>query len=142
MSIQIKIQKINGAETPAYAHEGDAGADLRSTIDYELKPSEIKAIPTGLMMAIPLGYVGLMWDKSGLAVNHGIHNLAGVIDSGYRGEIRVVLINSGKETFHIKKRMKISQILIQEILKTEFKEVESLDETSRGINGFGSTGMH
>ena len=93
-------------------------------------------------MAIPLGYVGLIWDRSGLAAKHSLHTMAGVIDSGYRGEVGVVMINLGKDEFVVEKGMRIAQIIIQPCLNVDVAEVESLDDdTDRGAGGFGSTGV-
>jgi dUTP pyrophosphatase len=141
--VEINIVKMDPSmTTPYYAQEGDAGIDLRSSIDYSLKPNETFAVPTGIKMAIPEGYVGLVWDKSGNAAKNSIKTMAGVIDSGYRGEIKIVMINLGREDFKITKDMKIAQILIQPVVKAELKEAEALDETARNEKGFGSTGTH
>jgi dUTP pyrophosphatase len=141
--VELKITKMESSLTaPHYAHEGDAGIDLRSSVEYVLKPNETFAVPTGIKMAIPNNYVGLVWDKSGYAAKNSIKTMAGVIDSGYRGEIKVVMINLGKEDFKIAKDMKIAQMLIQPIVRAEIKEVSSLDDTTRGEAGFGSTGKH
>ena len=103
----IKIQKIDSeAIIPNYANKDDAGLDFYSVEDVALKPMERKAIRTGVKMEIPEGYVGLVWDKSGLAVNNGIKTMAGVVDSGYRGEIKIVLINLSNQDFEIKKGQK------------------------------------
>jgi dUTP pyrophosphatase len=137
----LKIKKLDKtAKLPNYAHPGDAGLDLFSAENYILKPNERKAFKTGICMAIPKGYVGLVWDKSGLAAKHGIKTMAGVVDSGYRGEILVVLKNLGDELLIVEKNMKIAQMLIQPIESREVIEVKDLDETSRGVGGFGSTG--
>ena len=97
---------------------------------------------TGIAMAIPDGFVGLVWDKSGLAVKQGLHRLAGVIDSGYRGEIQVALINLGNEQIQIAKGQKIAQLLFQKVEHAQLEEVKDLDATARGASGFGSTGLH
>ncbi|MDI6845559.1 MAG: dUTP diphosphatase [Candidatus Saccharicenans sp.] len=129
------------ARIPAYSHTGDAGLDLFSCVHMTINPGETGVVPTGLQMAIPPGYVGLIWDKSGIALR-GVHRLAGVVDSGYRGEVRVVLTNLGKEPFEINPGMKIAQMLIQPVQSVEIVEVDSLDPTSRGEGGFGSTGLY
>ena len=142
MDIEVLIQRLcEDAIVPKYAHEGDAGVDLYSKGDYELKPGEQALISTGIKMAIPAGYVGLIWDKSGLAANNGIKTMAGVVDSGYRGEVMVVLRNHGKTDYKIGKNTKVAQMLIQPIISAMIKEVPSLDNTSRGEGGFGSTGV-
>ena len=141
--MQIKIKKLHeGAVIPNYAHEGDAGMDVYSVEETLLNPGETKTISTGISLEIPKGYVALVWDKSGLASKNSIHTFAGVIDSGYRGEIGVVIKNLGNEVFEISKDMKIAQILIQPVVSANLIEVDDLDETSRNQGGFGSTGKH
>lgn len=139
--MEIKIKKITPeAKAPAYAHPGDAGMDLFSCADMSLAPGETKPVPTGIQMAIPQGYVGLVWDKSGISLK-GVHRLAGVVDAGYRGEVRVVMVNLGTEPFEIKPGMKIAQMLIQPVEAPTIVESDTLDDTSRGAGGFGSTGL-
>lgn len=141
--MKLKILKINSeAKIPNYANEDDAGLDLYSAEDFVLKPGERRAVETGVKMEIPEGYVGLIWDKSGLALNDGIKTMAGVVDSGYRGEIKIVLINLSNQDFEIKKGQKIAQMLIQKIEHPEIEIVEFLSESGRGEGGFGSTGKH
>jgi dUTP pyrophosphatase len=141
--VDVSILKMHAdMTTPFYAHDSDAGIDLRSAIDADILPGETKLIPTGIKMAIPLGFVGLVWDKSGYAAKHSIHCLAGVIDSGYRGEIQIVVKNLGHERFEVKKDMKIAQILIQPIVHANLLLKDTLDETARGQGGFGSTGKN
>jgi len=142
-SMELKIQRLDKSLTlPCYARANDAGLDLRSREDMTLHPMEKLTVKTGIKVALPQGHVGLIWDKSGLSSKHGIHTLAGVVDEGYRGEIGVVLINLGKETFEIEKNMKIAQMVVQPVLQAQVSEVEELDETHRGDGGFGSTGLH
>jgi dUTP pyrophosphatase len=139
--MEIKIRKMTpNAKAPAYAHPGDAGMDLFSCVEMTLAPGETRPVPTGIQMAIPQGYVGLVWDKSGISIM-GVHRLAGVVDAGYRGEVRVVMVNLGTEPFEIKPGMKIAQMLIQPVEAPTIVESESLDDTSRGAGGFGSTGL-
>jgi len=139
----IKIKKLHPqAILPKYACANDAGMDFYSLENEIINPGERKLIPTGIAMAIPPGYVGLIWDKSGIASKHGIKTMGGVIDSGYRGEIRIVLHNLSNQPFPIEKGMKIAQMLIQPVEQKKIVEVEELDETSRGEGGFGSTGLH
>src|SRR3989338_10533535 len=97
MVLKIKIQQMNGMPLPQYSHKGDAGFDLYAAEVHNLNPMESKLVSTGIKIEIPEGYVGLIWDRSGLAAKHSLHNLAGVIDSHYRGEIKIVVINLGKE---------------------------------------------
>jgi len=137
----IKIKKLNAeAKIPCYAHEGDAGMDLFSCEDIILKPNERKWISTGISIALPEGYVSLVWDKSGIA-GKGLTTLGGVLDAGYRGEYKILILNISDQNYNIKKGEKIAQILIQKVEKAEIKEVEKLDKTSRGHGGFGSTGV-
>lgn len=139
--MKVFVKKIDDdVQLPNYAHQDDAAMDLRSNEEVELAPMEKKIIKTGIMMAIPEGHVGLIWDRSGLAAKYSITTMAGVIDAGYRGEIGVVLINLGKESFKIEKGERIAQMLIQPIVTAHIVEVENLDETTRGEGGFGSTG--
>jgi dUTP pyrophosphatase len=138
--MKLKVKKIQvDAKVPHYSHKGDAGLDLFSSVDSVLNKGEVKAVPTGIQVAIPEGHVGLIWDKSGISLK-GVHRLAGVIDSGYRGEVRVVMTNLGEKLFVVKRGMKIAQLLIQPVMDVEVVEVDELEETSRGQNGFGSTG--
>ncbi len=139
--MELKIRKIQDeARLPAYQHPADAGMDLYSVEETDLQPGRIKAVATGIQMAIPPGYVGLVWDKSGLSLS-GLHCLAGVVDAGYRGEIRVVLTNLSSETIHVDKGKKIAQMLIQPVCCPTITEVTTLDSTARGEGGFGSTGL-
>ena len=139
--IQIKIKKIKeNAIIPKYAHEGDAGMDLFSIEkDFILKPKHRKVVGTGVSIELPKGYVSLIWDKSGIASN-GIKTMGGVIEYTYRGEYKIILFNTTKQPYEIKKGDKIAQLLIQPIATAEIQEVQELSKTSRGNNGFGSTG--
>ncbi len=140
--MELRVKKIHkDAKLPSYGHVGDAGLDLFSVMGCVLKGGEARAISTGIQVAIPDGYVGLIWDKSGISLKN-IHRLAGVVDSGYRGEIKVVMTNLSTKTFSIEKGMKIAQMLIQPIIKVKVVNSEELDETSRGEDGFGSTGKY
>lgn len=130
------------AKLPNFAHPGDAGMDLYSVAELTLKPGERVSVPTGVAMALPEGYVALVWDKSGVSHKFGVKVLGGVIDSGYRGEYLVGLVNLGQESFEIKVGQKIAQLLIQKVEHPEVEEVAELDETSRGDGRFGSTGVH
>jgi len=138
--MELKAKKIRpDAKLPRYGHKGDAGLDLFSSVEFVLEKGRVEAIPTGIKVAIPDGFVGLVWDKSGVSLK-GVHRLAGVIDAGYRGEVKVVLINLGDEPFVIDKGMKIAQMLVQPVTVVRVVEAEDLDDTSRGEGGFGSTG--
>ncbi len=140
--MELKVKKIHkDAKVPSYGHVGDAGLDLFSVMECVLKGGEARAISTVIQVAIPDGYVGLIWDKSGISLKN-IHRLAGVVDSGYRGEIKVVMTNLSTEAFSIEKGMKIAQMLIQPVVRVKVVDSEELDDTSRGENGFGSTGKY
>jgi dUTP diphosphatase len=134
------VQVAGPGTPPAYGSDAAAGADLRAHEALDLLPGARAAIPTGVHLQIPPGHVGLVWPRSGLAVRHGIDTLAGVIDSDYRGEVRVVLVNHGAEAFRIEPGDRIAQLLVQRVERVAFARAESLDETARGEGGFGSTG--
>ena len=139
--VLVKVKKIHqDAILPRYAHPGDAGMDLFSCVDLTIKAGERALVPTGISMEFPQGHVALIWDKSGLAANKGIKTMAGVIEYTYRGEYKIVLLNTSNDDFFIKKGDKIAQVLIQPISTAEVVEVSDLSETSRGAGAFGSTG--
>jgi len=128
---------------PGYAHPGDAGADLVSTVDVDLAPGERVLVPTGLAMALPEGYVGLVHPRSGLAARHGVSivNAPGTIDAGYRGEVKVLLVNlDRRETVHLARGDRIAQLVVQRVEQAGFVEVERLPDSARGHGGYGSTG--
>ncbi len=143
--LKIDIKMLDeGIEPPAYAQPGDAGADLRSRVDLTLQPGERALVPTGVAIALPEGYVGLVHPRSGLAAKHGITivNAPGTVDSGYRGEIMVCLLNTdNSQAFEIQRGDRIAQLVIQRFESATFNVVESLSETERGTAGFGSTGI-
>ena len=139
--MKIKIKKLHpSAILPSYAHEGDAGMDLYAIEDTIIPVGKRVLIPIGFAMEFPAEYVGLVWDKSGLSNNHGIKTLGGVLDSSYRGEIKIGLVNLGTGVHKINKGDKIAQMLIQKVERAEIKEVTELSDTTRGQGGFGSTG--
>lgn len=138
--LTLKIKKLRDVTLPSYAHPGDAGLDLCAAEKTTLKPGERKAIPSGIAMEIPDGYVGLVWDKSGVSIKEGIKTLAGVADSGYRGEIMIGVINLSKKSYTFEKNHKVAQLLIQKIERPTIKEVSELSDTVRGAGRFGSTG--
>ena len=132
------------AQAPSYAHEGDAGADLVCIEDVTLAPGERMLVSTGVAIALPAGYVGLVHPRSGLANKHGIGivNTPGTIDSGYRGELKICLINlDPSETVSLPAGSRIAQLVIQEVTRAQFLQVEELDSTERSDRGFGSTGI-
>ncbi len=141
--LKIKIKKVADVKTPSYAHKGDSGVDLYAAEDYLLQPMERKLIPTGIKIEIPHGYEAQVRPKSGLAVEHGIShaNSVGTIDSGYRGEIKIPVINLGSEPYKIEKGKKIGQMVFAKVEEAVFEEVEELGETTRNEGGFGSTGL-
>ena len=140
--MELRVKRIHPeAKLPVYGHPGDAGLDLFSVVDRELAPGEVFAVPTGIQVAVPAGHVGLVWDKSGISLK-SVHRLAGVVDSGYRGEVQVVMINLGAVPFAVRKGMKIAQMLVQPVAAVSVIECEALDGTSRGEGGFGSTGLY
>ncbi len=143
MALIIKMQKIADVPTPAYAHKGDSGVDIYSAEECILKPMERKLIATGLKLEIPPGYEGQIRPKSGLAVNYGIShaNCVGTIDSCYRGEIKVPLINLSNKEYRVEKGKKIGQLVFAKVEEAAFEEAEQLTETTRSQNGFGSTGL-
>lgn len=139
--MKILVQKISpSAKLPNRAYNGDAGMDIFSCEDCILDAGSKKIIGTGIKVAIPEGYAGFIWDKSGLAVDYGLTTLAGVIDSGYRGEVKVVLMNLGTNSYQVKKHQKIAQLIIKKIERPEMIEA-MLDDTERGERGFGSSGL-
>jgi len=139
--MKLKVKKlVENAKLPERKREGDAGLDLYCIEDVEILPNEIKLISTGIAIEIPKGYFGLIKDRSGLA-SKGLHVLAGVIDENYRGEVKVVMINLGKEKIKLEKFSRIAQLIIIPYAKVEVEEVEELSETERGEKGFGSSGL-
>ena len=141
VNFEVLIVAQTGFE-PSYAKPGDAGADLRSTQDLVLKAGERALVPTGIKIAMPDGYVGLVHPRSGLAVKHGVTvlNAPGTIDAGYRGEIMVPLFNTSKEDFEIANGDRIAQLVFQKVEIARFVAVQELPESSRGETGFGSSG--
>jgi dUTP pyrophosphatase len=142
--MKIKILKLNEAAIlPQYAHPNDAGLDLYSIEDQEILPGESKLIHTGISIELSPGTEAQIRPRSGLALKHQITvlNTPGTIDADYRGEIGVILINHGKTTFNINKGMKIAQLVIAPVIHAEIEEVQQLNSTIRGDNGFGSSGV-
>ncbi|PIR38785.1 MAG: dUTP diphosphatase [Candidatus Zambryskibacteria bacterium CG10_big_fil_rev_8_21_14_0_10_42_12] len=139
--MQIKIKKLHPEATlPTYGRAGDAGMDLYAVEEARVVPGETAHIKTGLSFELPEGYAGLVWDKSGLSFKHGIKVIGGVLDSNYRGELILGVINLGKEAYTFEKGHKVSQMLIQKIERAEFIEADELSDTVRGEQGFGSSG--
>ncbi len=142
--IELLIKLLDdGLPMPRYQHTGDAGLDLPSRVNLVIEPGERAKVPTGLALAIPAGYAGFVLPRSGLASRNGIAlvNSPGLVDSGYRGEMAIVMINTDKhEAFHIKRGDRIAQLVIQKVEEVSITRVDDLDDTSRGAGGFGSTG--
>jgi dUTP pyrophosphatase len=143
--VRLSIKRLDpDLPLPRYAHEGDAGLDLFAAEDVVLEPFHRALVPTGIAVAIPEGYAGFVQPRSGLAIKQGLSlvNTPGLIDSHYRGEIKVIAINHDPATtIHIARGDKLAQFVIQPVVRAELVEVESLDETARGEGGFGSTGV-
>jgi dUTP pyrophosphatase len=128
---------------PSYAHPGDAGADLLTTVDVSLAPGERALVPTGIALALPEGYVALVHPRSGLAARHGLSivNTPGTVDAGYRGEVKVLLINHDPaEAIELRRGDRIAQLVIQRVERARFVEVTELPASVRGDGGYGSTG--
>ena len=132
-----------GLPLPSYAHPGDAGADLMTTVDVSLSPGERALVPTGISIALPEGYVALVHPRSGLAARHGLSivNTPGTIDAGYRGEIKVLLVNHDPtEPVELRRGDRVAQLVFQRVERAVLTEVDALPESVRGIGGYGSTG--
>lgn len=136
----IEVRFTGGGEEPVYGSGGAAGADLRASAPVVIDPGGRAAVPTGLRVEIPPGCVGLIWPRSGLALRHGIDTLAGVIDSDYRGEVQVLLVNHGDAPFPIEAGDRIAQLVVQRVERAAFRRADDLEDTHRGSGGFGSTG--
>ncbi len=142
----ITVRRLDpGLPLPEYAHPGDAGADLYAATDVHLEPGERATVPTGLAIALPEGYAAFVHPRSGLAARHGVTivNAPGTVDAGYRGEIRVTLLNTDPGTpVDLARGDRIAQLVIQRVERVEFVEAEALPDSVRGAGGFGSTGGH
>jgi dUTP pyrophosphatase len=139
--LKLQIKRLHpDARIPSYAHAGDAGMDMYAIEEVTVLPGARVSVGTGIAVALPEGFVALVWDKSGLSHKHGLKTLGGVIDAGYRGEYTVGLINLSDAPYTIQKGDKIAQMLIQKVEHPEIEEVDELDLTSRGEGAFGSTG--
>ena len=148
MNVEVRIRRLPNAEglpLPAYATDGSAGADVCAAVDNELviDPGTRQAVPTGLVLEIPDGYEGQVRPRSGLAIRHGLTvvNAPGTIDSDYRGELKVLMINLGGEKLTIARGERIAQLVIAPVIRAVFTEAEDLSSSDRGAGGFGSTGV-
>lgn len=139
MEVKIKLIRPE-AEIPSYGREGDAGLDLYSCEDFILEPKKRHIFKLGFALELSGGTVALVWDRSGMAVKHGVHSLAGVIDSNYRGEVSITLYNTSNESWHCKAGDRIAQLVIQRFEKVNLKQVDKLSETERGENAYLSSG--
>lgn len=144
MRVNVELKFLDDlADIPTYAHEGDSGFDLIANDNLILRAGARACVPTGIAVAVPLGYELQVRPRSGLALKHGITvlNSPGTVDAGYRGQVGVILINHGDEDFTVVRGMKIAQGVIAPVMKAEFIVVSELSETSRGAGGYGSTGI-
>ncbi|HEU0288285.1 MAG TPA: dUTP diphosphatase [Nocardioidaceae bacterium] len=142
--LDVQIQRLDdGVELPHYAHPGDAGADLHTTVDVTLAPGERALVPTGIAIALPVGYAAFVHPRSGLAARAGLSlvNSPGTIDAGYRGEVKVLLINlDPAEPIRLSRGDRVAQLVIQRVEQADFRVVEALPDSARGTGGYGSTG--
>ena len=144
MTVDVLIQRLDpGIPVPAYAHAGDAGADLRTTVDAHLEPGERALLPTGVAIALPDGYAAFVHPRSGLAVKYGVSlvNAPGTVDAGYRGEIKVSVVNlDPRSAVSFSRGDRIAQLVVQRVERARFHEVATLPGSARAEGGFGSTG--
>jgi dUTP pyrophosphatase len=142
-AIELPVVRLDpSVPLPAYAHPGDAGLDLAASRDVTLAPGDRAAVPTGLVVAVPDGWVGLVHPRSGLARRHGVTvvNAPGTIDAGYRGEVQVLLVNLGADTVTLARGDRVAQLLLQRVGRAVVVEVATLEDSVRGTGGFGSSG--
>src|SRR4051794_17234091 len=143
-AVEILITRLDAdVPLPSYAHPGDAGADLVTTVDVRLAPGQRTLVPTGISIALPEGYVGLVHPRSGLAARLGLSivNAPGTVDAGYRGEVKVLLVNLDPVTpAHLSRGDRIAQLVVQRVEQARFVEVDRLPGSARGAGGYGSTG--
>ncbi|WP_337191452.1 dUTP diphosphatase [Nocardioides flavescens] len=143
-TVRVEVVRLDPElPLPAYAHPGDAGADLLTAVDVTLRPGERALVPTGIALAVPFGHVALVHPRSGLAARHGLSivNTPGTVDAGYRGEVKVLLVNLDPvEPVELRRGDRIAQLVVQRVELADFAEVESLPTSARGAGGYGSTG--
>ena len=139
------LPHFQGLSLPAYATAGSAGLDLQAAVEVAvtIQPGGRALIPTGLCIAVPTGYEAQIRPRSGLALKHGltVPNSPGTIDSDYRGEVKIILLNAGQDVIAIERGMRIAQLILAKVERLDWQPVASLDETARGAGGFGSTGI-
>ncbi|WP_067831034.1 dUTP diphosphatase [Actinomadura kijaniata] len=142
--VDVLIKRLDeGLPVPSYAHPGDAGADLRTAVDVELPPGERAVVPTGIAIALPDGYAAFVHPRSGLGAKLGVTivNAPGTVDAGYRGEIKVTLLNTDlRDTVRLRRGDRVAQLVVQRVEHAVFHEVTELPGSARGADGFGSTG--
>jgi len=142
--VSLQVLRLDpGVPLPSYAHPGDAGADLHAAEDVTLGPGERALVPTGLAIALPEGYVALIHPRSGLAARHGLSivNTPGTVDAGYRGEVKVLLVNTdAHDPVTLRRGDRMAQLVVQRVERASFEEVDVLPESARGSGGYGSTG--
>jgi dUTP pyrophosphatase len=143
-TVEVLVQRLDAdLPLPAYAHPGDAGADLLTTVDVRLAPGERVLVPTGIAVAVPPGYAAFVHPRSGLAARHGLSvvNTPGTIDAGYRGEVKVLLVNHDpREPLELRRGDRIAQLVLQRVEQARFVETDALPGSVRGAGGYGSTG--
>jgi dUTP pyrophosphatase len=144
VSVRVLLRRLAGdLPAPSYAHPGDAGADLVAAVDVELAPGERAVVPTGVAIALPDGYAAFVHPRSGLAARHGLSlvNAPGTIDAGYRGEIKVIVVNlDPQQPIRLRRGDRLAQLVVQRVERADFVEVDELPESARAEGGFGSTG--
>jgi dUTP pyrophosphatase len=144
VSLDVDVVRLDpDVPLPAYARAGDAGCDLVTTVDVELAPGERALLPTGIAVALPVGYAGFVHPRSGLAAQHGVGlvNAPGTIDAGYRGEIQVIVVNHDRErSVRLKRMDRVAQLVVQRVEQVVWRETDALPESERGAGGHGSTG--
>ena len=142
--LYVEVRRLDPAvPLPAYARPGDAGCDLVTTVDADVAPGERVVLPTGIALALPAGYAAFVHPRSGLAAHHGVGllNAPGTIDAGYRGEIKVILVNHDpRETVHLRRLDRVAQLVVQRVEQVAWRETDELSSTERGAGGHGSTG--
>lgn len=142
-TMELLVKKLHpDAIVPTRTHHDDAGLDLCSREEFTLQPGERKAVDTGIAVAIPAGHVGLIWDKSSVPFKYGVKTMGGVIDTQYRGEIKVIMINLSQEPASFTIGQKLAQLVVQKVEILPVREVAELETTDRGEKGFGSSGTH
>lgn len=140
--MKIKIKRFDKEiELPKYSRKGDAALDIRSAESCIIEAGKRKAVKSGIAIELPEGYVGLVWDRGGIAAKHGVHTMAGVLDSNYRGELMIVLKNLSEDDFKIERGDRIAQLVIQQVVEADVEESDELSDSNRGDGRFCSSGV-